>query len=82
MMSQGALAVARFMAKVLDLSISDRFRECPLLALSGHAELHCTCPLLGVKRTCAEHHAMSAFDPKRTCHSPHGTAQVWPMVKQ
>ena len=21
------------------------------LALSGHAELHCTCPLLGVKRT-------------------------------
>ena len=25
--------------------------RCPLLALSGHAELHCTCPLLGVKRT-------------------------------
>ncbi|MGB7459147.1 MAG: hypothetical protein WBM51_26235, partial [Pseudolabrys sp.] len=24
---------------------------CPLLAQSGHAELHCTCPLLGVKRT-------------------------------
>ena len=23
----------------------------PLLAQSGHAELHCTCPLLGVKRT-------------------------------
>ena len=26
--------------------------ECPLLAQSGHAELHCTCPLSGVKRTC------------------------------
>ena len=40
--------------------------KCPLLALSGHPELHCTCPLLGVKRTlvCALH--MSAFDPKRT----------------
>ena len=25
--------------------------QCPLLALSGHAELHCTCPLSGVKRT-------------------------------
>ena len=25
--------------------------ERPLLALSGHAELHCTCPLSGVKRT-------------------------------
>jgi len=24
---------------------------CPLLALSGHTELHCTCPLSGVKRT-------------------------------
>ena len=27
--------------------------ECPLLAQSGHALVHCTCPLLGVKRTCA-----------------------------
>ena len=25
--------------------------QCPLLAQSGHAELHCTCPLLGVERT-------------------------------
>ena len=25
--------------------------ECPLLAQSGHADLHCTCPLSGVKRT-------------------------------
>ena len=25
--------------------------ECPLLAQSGHIELHRTCPLLGVKRT-------------------------------
>ena len=24
---------------------------CPLLAQSGHTELHCTCPLLGVERT-------------------------------
>jgi hypothetical protein len=24
-------------------------RRCPLLALSGHAELHCTCPLSGGK---------------------------------
>ena len=41
-------------------------RKCPLLAQSGHAELHRTCPLSGVKRTwtCAPH--MSAFDPKRT----------------
>ena len=23
--------------------------QCPLLAQSGHAELHCTCPLLGVR---------------------------------
>ena len=41
---------------------------CPLLALSGHAELHCTCPLLGVKRTCRFALQMSAYDPKRTCH--------------
>ena len=27
------------------------FGRCPLLAQSGHAELHCTCPLLAVKRT-------------------------------
>ena len=39
---------------------------CPLLALSGHAELHCTCPLLGVKRTWRLHCEMSANDPKRT----------------
>jgi len=25
--------------------------ECPLLAHSGHPQLHCTCPLSGVKRT-------------------------------
>ena len=39
---------------------------CPLLAQSGHAELHCTCPLLGVKRTCPFALHMSAYDPKRT----------------
>ena len=26
-------------------------RECPLLAQSRHALVHCKCPLLGVKRT-------------------------------
>ena len=40
--------------------------RCPLLAQSGHAELHCTCPLLWVKRTCLFGPHMSAFDPKRT----------------
>ena len=38
--------------------------QCPLLAQSGHTELHCTCPLLGVKRTSHGHVPMSAFDPK------------------
>jgi hypothetical protein len=41
-------------------------RTCPLLAQSGHAELHRTCPLSGVKRTCLFALQMSAFDPKRT----------------
>ena len=45
------------------------FRECQLLALSGHAELHCKCPLLGVKRTCHFALHLSACDPKRTCHT-------------
>jgi hypothetical protein len=39
---------------------------CPLLAQSGHPQLHRTCPLLGVKRTCLFALHMSAFDPKRT----------------
>ena len=26
--------------------------RCPLLAQSGHTELHCTCPLSGAKQTC------------------------------
>ena len=34
--------------------------KCPLLALSGHAELHCTCPLSGVKRTWRLHCQMCA----------------------
>ena len=38
----------------------------PLLALSGHTELHCTCPLSGTKRTSPSALHMSAFDPKRT----------------
>jgi hypothetical protein len=45
------------------------------MALSGHAELHCTCPLSGVKRTCRIALQISAYDPKRTLgrailHSP------------
>ena len=36
--------------------------ECPLLAQSGHTELHCTCPLSGVKRTCHFALQMSAYD--------------------
>ena len=50
-------------------SLSNRPHQCPLLALSGHAELRCTCPLLGVKRTWRFALHMSAFDPKRTLGS-------------
>ena len=32
--------------------ISKGRRQCPLLAQSGHRQVHCTCPLSGVKRTC------------------------------
>ena len=37
------------------LALADKVidQRCPLLALSGHAELHCTFPLLGVNRTSA-----------------------------
>ena len=45
---------------------SARIWRCPLLAQSGHPELHRTCPLLGVKRTWRFALQMSAFDPKRT----------------
>ena len=41
-------------------------RLCPLLALSGHAELRRTCPLSGVKADMAFAAHMSAFDPKPT----------------
>ena len=40
-------------------------KQCPLLALSGHALVHCKCPLSGVKRTCHFALQMSAYDPKR-----------------
>ena len=43
---RGADGVAHF-------ARGDRITRCPLLAQSGHTELHCTCPLLGLKRTCA-----------------------------
>src|SRR5262245_39640762 len=39
----------------------------PLLAQSGHPQMHCTCLLLGVKRTCRLHCEMFAYDPKRIC---------------
>ena len=48
-------------------------RMSPLLALSGHTELHCTCPLSGVKQTSQWTAAMSAYDPKRTL----GLIAVW-----
>jgi hypothetical protein len=35
--------------------------QCLLLALSGHAELHCTCPLLGVKRPSSAIRACAGF---------------------
>jgi hypothetical protein len=39
------------------LALADKVidQQCPLLALSGHAELHCTCRLSGVKRTSRDH---------------------------
>ena len=37
-------------ARETDVLFRRLFRECPLLAQSGHAELHCTCPLSGVVR--------------------------------
>ena len=33
------------------MSTRDNWKQCPLLAQSGHPSLHRTCPLLGVKRT-------------------------------
>jgi len=59
---------------------------CPLLALSGHTELHCTCPLSGAKRTWLFAPQMSAFDPKRTwtirdwghrLKVPRGHCKIW-----
>jgi hypothetical protein len=41
----------------------------PLMAQSGHTELHCKCPLLGVKQTCLFALQMSACDPTRTSGS-------------
>jgi len=40
--------------------------ECPLLAQSGHALVHCKCPLSGVKQTSLFALHLSAYDPKRT----------------
>src|SRR6516165_6847417 len=44
----------------------EKWRECPLLAQSGHHDRAKPCPLLGVKRTLHRALRMSAFDPKRT----------------
>ena len=41
-------------------------RMSPLLAQSGHPELHRTCLLLGAERTWPFALHVSAFDPKRT----------------
>ena len=46
----------------------------PLLAQSGHCELHCKCLLSGVKRTCRFALQMSASDPKRTSAEARPTA--------
>ena len=76
-----ALRAARF--SFLDRLKSEKMRfflfvrsfpECPLLALSGHAPVHCECPLSGVKRTYPIAVQMSANDPKRTLCSKHS----WP----
>ena len=40
-----------------------RLAPCPLLALSGHARVHCTCPLLGVKRTFIQGHYLFRNSP-------------------
>ena len=48
------------------MSTRDDWKQCPLLAQSGHEPVHRTCPFLGVKRTCRFALQMSAFDPKRT----------------
>jgi hypothetical protein len=52
------------------LSAKIPFRECPLLAQSGHRVLHCTCLLSGAKRTRRFALHMSAFDFKllRGCY--------------
>ena len=55
------------------------FAAVSLLALSGHALVHCECLLSGVKQTCGPHHAMSAFDPKRTLHKSFRTRSPRPM---
>ena len=47
-----------------------QLHACPLLAQSGHAELHCTCPLLGVKRTSLVAPHMSAFGVRADMASP------------
>ena len=45
----------------------------PLLAQSGHTELHRKCPLSGAKRTLRLQCEMSAFGPKRTFRKRRGT---------
>ena len=57
------------MVPVEDYNVPSEDREahqCPLLAHSGHSQLHRTCPLLGVKQTSLFALHMSAYDPKRT----------------
>jgi len=56
---------------LIDLGLSVLWRkirrsQCPLLAHSRHALVHCKCPLSGVKRTWLFAAQMSAYDPKQT----------------
>src|SRR5215472_13211325 len=44
----------------------EKWRECLLLAQSGHHDRAKPCPLLGAKRTSIGRAPMSTFDPKRT----------------
>jgi hypothetical protein len=52
------------------LHLEDRRIQSPLLAQSGHTELHCTCPLSGVKRTLNRCSPISIYG--YTTHPPGG----------
>jgi hypothetical protein len=66
----------------LRVDLGDWQAECPLLALSGHAPVHCTCPLSSVKQTSRFALQMSAYDPKRTSIAAMGSVRVPPAAFQ